>query len=291
MLYPNWKKYSNVISGLDPVKDHQQIVFLLACHVFPWDIERSLELGFFRTFAIPSISSLLAKTGEFKNRPQKRYDDTELIMYEIMENGYNSPRAKKAFKRLNAMHGAFNISNEDFLYVLSTFVFVPIYWIKKYGWRCLTDLEKLALFIFFQEVGKRMHIYNIPESIEKFESFHKKYELQKFIYSETNQEIGGYTRSLLLGFYLPRWMFPVGKPFIASFLDEPLLNAMGFSFPSQFIRKFVGSCMNIRKYLCKLLPEKNSPHLGTAVKRPTYSDGYTLEEIGTFPNKNETQNI
>ena len=80
----------------------------------------------FRTYAVPSISGLLAETGEFERRPRKRYDDTELILAEMLENGLDSPRGRAALARMNAMHGRFPIANEDMLYVLSTFIFEPI---------------------------------------------------------------------------------------------------------------------------------------------------------------------
>ena len=79
------KPISTHLATLDPVKDHQEISFLLTCHCFPWDTEKALEFALFRTFAVPSISKLLSETGEFRKRPRKRYDDTELIMYEILE--------------------------------------------------------------------------------------------------------------------------------------------------------------------------------------------------------------
>ena len=36
---------------------------------------------------------------------------------------------------MNRMHGRYAISNDDYLYVLSTFVLVPIRWNHAYGWR------------------------------------------------------------------------------------------------------------------------------------------------------------
>jgi len=56
------------ISALDPVADHQRIVFLSTCWEFPFDTTRSLELALFRTFCVPSISVLLDRTGEFRAR-------------------------------------------------------------------------------------------------------------------------------------------------------------------------------------------------------------------------------
>ena len=113
----------NSSSKLAPDADHQQIVHLLVGYEFPWDFQRSLEIALLRTFASPSISGLLDATGEFRKRGQKRYDDTSLLVAEFMKHGYDSVRGKAAIQRMNELHGRYNISNEDFLFV--------IFWINK----------------------------------------------------------------------------------------------------------------------------------------------------------------
>ncbi len=284
---PKRKPITDRISTLDPVKDHQEIVFLLNCHTFYWDIERALEFALFRSYAVPSISQLLSKTREFKKRPRKRYDDTELIMSEILENGYDSNRARRAFSRMNSMHNRRNISNNDLLYVLTTFIYTPIYWIEQYGWRKMTEGEKIAWFLFFKEIGRRMNIKNIPEDYDSFEKFHHQYELDNFKFSNTSQEIGKYTSDLFLGFYLPKYLFFVGRPFIPCFMDNALIAAMGFHPPSKILRIMVKGLMRFRANILKLFPERKLPHLQTKIKRPSYPEGYKIEELGTFPNVNK----
>ena len=61
------------IEALDPEKDHQRIVFLSTCYEFPFDTTRALELALFRTFCVPSISALLDRTGEFRNRALRSF--------------------------------------------------------------------------------------------------------------------------------------------------------------------------------------------------------------------------
>src|SRR3954466_121882 len=78
------------IRRLNPERDHQRIVFLSPCYEFPFDTTRALEFALFRTYCMPSISALLDGTGEFRFRPQKRYDDTDLNISELMEWGYDS---------------------------------------------------------------------------------------------------------------------------------------------------------------------------------------------------------
>jgi hypothetical protein len=49
------------------------------------------------------------------SKKARRYDDTDLIVSEIIENGYDSERGTRAIARMNAIHGLFRIANEDFL--------------------------------------------------------------------------------------------------------------------------------------------------------------------------------
>src|SRR5580765_6198824 len=118
-----------------PRSRKQRIVFLSTRCDFPFDTTRALELALFRTYGVPSISGLLDRTGEFQHRPDKRYDDTDIVVSELMEWGYESERGKRALRRMNQLHGRFQIANDDFLYVLSTFIFEPIRWKRKFGWR------------------------------------------------------------------------------------------------------------------------------------------------------------
>ncbi|EAR20738.1 oxygenase MpaB family protein [Nitrococcus mobilis] len=270
---------------LDPVRDCREIVYLLTCYEFPWDIERALEFALFRTYAVPSISGLLDRTGEFTRRPRKRYDDTELILAEILENGFDTPRGQAALKRLNGMHGRFRIANGDFLYVLSTFVFEPPRWIDRFGWRPLTATERLGFFHYYRELGQRMQIRDIPATLEAFERYNQDYEARRFRYRDTNQRIGTITRDLLLGFYLPRFLLPLGRPFAHAVMDEPLLQAMGFKRPSNLLRRLVTGSLKLRARVQRWMPPRQRPHLLTRVKRPTYPEGYEIAELGTFDEK------
>lgn len=276
------REITHRLAALDSETDYEEIMYLLQCYEFPWDYERALEFALFRTFAVPSISTLLYKTGEFISHPRKRYDDTELILYEITENGFDSERGRAALRRMNQMHGRFPIANEDFLYVLSTFVFEPIRWIEHFGWRTLRDNEKQGIFQFYSELGQRMNIKDIPKNMDSFEQYNIEYERTHFRYAEVNYYIGSATRDLLLSFYLPKFLWPLGKPFINAMMDAPLCEAFGFyKVPDQF-QHFVINILKLRGKLLRYFPERRHPRLGTQVKRLTYPEGYQIEELGTF---------
>lgn len=269
----------NEIKTLDPLKDHLRIVFLSTCFEFPFDTTRSLEFALYRTYCVPNVSALLDKTGEFAARPQKRYDDTDIIVSELMEWGYESERGKRALRRMNQMHGRFEIANNDFLYVLSTFVFEPIRWNASFGWRLMCEQERLAMFHFWSEVGRRMNIKDIPPEYDVFEKFNIEYERANFRYTDANQRIGGITRDLFLSWF-PRITRPIGRRAIYAIMDDSLINAFGFPKPWRFTRWLVQRTLKLRGWLSGWLPPRKKPRLRTEMGHPSYPAGYVIEELG-----------
>jgi hypothetical protein len=271
------------IQSLDPTRDHQRIVHLCASYEFPFDMTRSLEFALFRTFAVPSIAALLDQTGEFPRRAQRRYDDTDLILSQIYEHGYDSERGRLAIKRMNGIHKRFDISNEDFLYVLSAFVYEPVRWIEKFGWRAMVQNERQGLYHFWREVGRRMNIRDIPGSYEAFEQFNVNYEREQFRFSEAGRRVGEATRDMLLAWFLPKPLWPLGQPFVYALMDEPLLSACGFPKPSNAMRSLVEGSLRTRSRFVRMLPERRQPLLRSEMKHRTYPKGYRTEELGPPP--------
>jgi hypothetical protein len=267
------------IRTLDPVADHQRIVYLDTCFEFPWDTTRALELALFRTFASPSISALLDSTGEFAHAAQKRYDDTDLILSTIVEAGYDSEEGKRAIRQMNGIHGRFQISNEDFLYVLSSFVFEPIRWNARFGWRPLIETEKLATFEYWREVGRRMAIEEIPDSYEDFERFNEDYERRSFRRTEEAGRVGLATRDMFLAWFpgLPKRF---GAKAIYALMDERLLDAFGFPRPPGAVRAAVEAALRARSRVVALLPPRRRPRLRTQRRTRTYGRDWEVETLG-----------
>jgi hypothetical protein len=267
------------IQRLDPVVDNQRIVFLSTRCDFPFDTTRSLEIGLFRTFCVPSIGALLDRTGEFFHRAQKRYDDTDIIVSELMEHGYDSERGQRALRRMNELHGRFQIANDDFLYVLSTFIYEPIRWNARFGWRPMCANETLALFHFWREVGRRMSIQDIPDDFEAFERFNVEYEKTNYRYTEANQRVGQATLEMFVRWF-PRLLAPLVRRAMYAMMDEPVVAGFGFPRPSKLIRGLMVGGLKLRARLLRWLPRRRRPHLRTEEKHATYPDGYVIEQLG-----------
>jgi hypothetical protein len=268
------------IKGLDPVADHQRIAFLTSLHEFPWDTTRSLELALFRAFAVAKGTGLLAGTGEFTTRTQKRYDDTVLILAEILEHGYDSERGRAALRRMNQMHGQHAIPNDEFLYVLSTFVFEPIRWNERFGWRPLHRNEKLASFHFWREVARRMAIRDVPDEYETFERYYDEFARKHYRFAPENRALATATRDLFLGWYLPKALWPLGRPFVHAMMDDRLLDAVGLPRPHPAVRKVTEAAVRLRSRIICRLPPRRKPRLITQRRHPTYPNGYTIEDLG-----------
>lgn len=263
----------------DPQRDHQRIVHRLACYDFPFDMTRALEFALFRTYCVPSISGLLDRTGEFARCPQKRYDDTDLIVSELMEWGYDSERGAAALDRMNRIHGHFAISNEDYLYVLSTFVFEPIRWNARFGWRRMNEAERLALFHFWRAVGERMGIRDVPTDYSAFERLNLETERARFRHATSNARVGAATRELFASWF-PRWLRPLVRQAIHAMLDEPVRAAFGFPRPMPGLRVLVTGALRLRALALRAWPRRRVPRLRTAMPHPSYPAGYRLELTG-----------
>jgi len=260
------------ILTLDPERDAHRIVYLDTVYEFPFDTTRSLELALFRTFGSPAVSRLLDETGEFATRAQRRYDDTDLILSTIVEHGYDSDEGKRAIRRMNRLHRRFDIADEDFLYVLSTFVYEPIRWNARFGWRRYVEQERLAWFHYWREVGRRMAITGIPPTYDEFERYNVEYERANFRRADTNVRVARASRDMFVAWF-PGVPKTVGGYGIAALMDEPLRRALDFPEPPRPLVRAVAASLRARARAVRMLPPRRRPKLRTQMRHRTYPQG------------------
>ncbi|MEO0431324.1 MAG: oxygenase MpaB family protein [Cyanobacteria bacterium J06656_5] len=267
------------IEQMDAERDAIAICHLLAGYEFPWDITRALEVALLRTFCVPSVAKLLDRTGEFQHHTQKRYDDTGIIVSELFKWGYDHPRGQAFLQRMNGIHGRYPIANGDYLYVLSTFIYEPVRWCDRFGWRAFTEHEKQAMYYFWRAVGERMGITDIPDSYNDFETYNHSYEQAYFTYAVANQRVANATRTMLLS-----W-FPVGLRSLAdkavpALLDTPLLNALGWQPAPVLLTQLLETSLKVRSRLLRKLPPRSLPDFFADQSIRSYPQGYDLTDIG-----------
>lgn len=271
------------IAELDPETDYEEIARIASYYEFPWDYQQALSFALFRTYAVPSIGRLLFDTGEFTERTQKRHDDTALVLESVLVEGMESQDGRAAVRRMNQMHGSYDISNDDLRYVLATFVVVPHRWLQDYGWRKPTEIEVAAGVRYYQRLGTLMGIKDIPEDFAGFAELMDAYEARHFTPDPKTRAVADATLELLVSFY-PRILAKPVEVFSRSLMDEALLAAFEFEKPSRLAVALAHGGLRLRGRIVRFMPPRRKPSYAKDLKRiKTYPGGFMVERLGTFP--------
>jgi hypothetical protein len=180
---------------------------------------------------------------------------------------------------MNRMHGRFEIRNDDYLYVLATFVLVPLRWNRRYGWRPYTRQEEQATLHYWRALGKRMNILSIPGSIEDLERWSDEFERANLRFSESSRRVADQTLGLFLSWY-PVPLRPLLRPVLLALLDDDLLDAFGYRHPPALLRRGLDLALRARARIVARLPRRIKPRLLTNERHRGYPGGYRLEELG-----------
>jgi hypothetical protein len=276
----HWQRH---VARLDPERDYEEIYRIVLAHEFPWDMNQALSFALFRTYAVPSIGRLLDETGEFARDTQKRYDDTALLLDEPARHGLRSERGRRAIRRINQMHGSYDIANADLRYVLATFVVVPKRWMDDYGWRPFSPGEVRASVRYYGDLGRLMGIADVPTTYDAFEELLTSYEADHFGYDEGGRRVADHTMRLMTTFYPAALARPV-ELFSRALMDEPLLAAFGYRRPPRLVVRAASAGLRARARVEALLPARRTPlHSPDVPRIRSYPHGYEIEQLGTFP--------
>ncbi len=264
------------ISRLDPERDYDEIANLTARYEFPWDYTQGTGIAFLRDYGVPSIARVLDHTGEFEHHGVKRYDDTLLIGDESTIEGIDSPRSHAAVRRLNQIHGHYDIPNDEFQFVLATTIVGPVRWIEAYGWRRLDSKEVAALAKVTTRFGELMGIQGLPSTYDGYLELLTSYERQRFEFDPANRRVT--EASIRIARELaPAPLRPLVRRMTIALMDEPLRRALGMpAQPAWFVRA-VRSGLRLRGRLLRFFPPRRAAYR----HRPsTYPLGYALGDLG-----------
>jgi hypothetical protein len=276
LAHPRRYEILEHIRALDPERDRDEITWLVTRHEFPWDYNQGTGVAFLRDYGIPTIAALLDRTGEFDGDGLKRYDDTLLIGEEATVEGLDSERGRAALRRLNRIHGRYDIPNHEFQYVLATTIVGPVEWIREYGWRELEPVERQALANLTTRFGELMGIKGLPTTYDGYLTLLRDYEAERFEPTAANTRLTEAT--VRVARELAPWPL---KPFVLrmtiALMDEPLRLALGMPEQPALLVSAVRRGLRLRGLVLRLAPPRRTAYH----HRPTtYPRGYTLRDIG-----------
>lgn len=248
----------------------QQIINDLFTREFPTVCEKALQFALFRTYGIPTISSLLTHTSLFSDpdTASKRYADTTVLISEFIARDIGSQRWCEATSRTNCIHAPYQaggkITNDDMLYTLALFMREPCLWIDRYEWRPTIDAEKCASGLYWEKQGEALCIgyHHLPTSAaggkwrdglhfyEELCEWAENYETRCMVPAQTNFETAEQTKAVLL-WVIPRPFKAAAQQVIWSLMDARLRRAMLYPDPLSWVEKTVHATLRLRGFLLR----------------------------------------
>jgi uncharacterized protein (DUF2236 family) len=186
---------------------------------------------------------------------------------------------------MNQMHRSYAIGNDDLRYVLATFVVMPIRWLDDFGWRPMTETERIAGANYYRDLGRHMGIRDIPETWQAFARCLDAYEREHFGVDAGARRVAEATLTLLATFP-PNDRLPAAlvRRISLAMMDGPLLDAFGFPHPSRALRALVRGGLKARGRVVRFLRPRTEPYFARQLPQiRSYPDGYTVSGLGTFP--------
>jgi hypothetical protein len=276
LAHPRRYDIRDHIRTLDAVRDRDEIVWLVSRHEFPWDYNQGTGIAFLRDYGIPSIAALLDRTGEFEHDGVKRYDDTLLVAEEATVEGMDSARGHAGVRRLNRIHGHYDIPNDEFQYVLATTIVGPVEWIREFGWRDLEPVELQALAGLTTRFGELMGITGLPTTYDGYLTLLRDYERERFACTGPSRRVTEATLRIARQ-VAPRLLRPLARRVTIALMDEPLRIALGMPEQPAWFVAAVRRGLRARARLLRFAPPRRTAYH----HRPTsYPHGYTLEDLG-----------
>lgn len=248
---------------------------------FQSEIHSGFFLSYYRNFAIPSIARVLAATGEMTSRPMKRSYDTTIVIHEIIANGFDHERSHAMIELLRRVHKGVPGTADDFVYVLTTLLVLPLRWIENHGWRRPTDLEKQSATDFYAELGRRMGLQGIPATFDAACRFLDRYEDEHMGPSDEGAALLGATVAAFAT-RVPARLRRFTPTIMALMMDKPQVAvALGLKPAPAVLRLPFNALLRLRAVKARTRPLPTSPaFVPGKMSVVAYPDGYTLDQIG-----------
>ncbi|MGX7826131.1 oxygenase MpaB family protein [Actinokineospora sp. 24-640] len=272
-------RHLDTIRRLDPEVDYLRIYQLTSLHEFPFDVMLALQMSFYRTYAIPSISATLARSGEIAARPIKRGEDTGLMVFEVVAHGFEHERSQLVLRAMNAMHKRWDISREEFLYVLGVFLVPPMRWLETYGYRRPCCHEYRAAHRFYSELGTRMGITGIPATYAEFRAWFDDYEREHLKPTPDGRDLLAASHRLFVNRF-PAWLGFLGVTLGNALLDDVVRDALGVSGPPAPVRGAIRGAFRLRGRLLRFAGARPESAFTPGGVTPGYPQGYTMDRLG-----------
>lgn len=265
-----------------PLPIAQKIYDSLMHAEFPFWFWKGIELALFRTYAIPTISSQLAKTSRLvaPETLPRRYVETEVLFLEFALRKWGTVPWLQATARTRAIHSGYRksgaVREEDMLFTLAALATQPVTMVEQLEWRSLNEAELCAIGTLYRAMADAFDIdYSVylaayvdrkPSTgmlgldfYYALREWQMAYEARAMTYTPQNRVLCDSAVSLLL------WGIPGASvrrfvtTALTTIMDDPLREAMGFPPTPIWVAKITSSLLDLRRlflrHLCPPRPD------------------------------------
>ena len=172
------------------------------------------------------------------------------------------------------------------LYVLSTFVVIPMRWMDRFGWRAMTRGRARRERQLLPGARPPHEHQGQPGHLPvEFAAHLDAYEREHFAYSPGGRAVADATLTLLAGFY-PRPLRPLLRRVTLALLDAPLREAFRYPDPGQVTRALTVAGLRARARVERRLPPRRRAVPVRELREfAIYPEGYAVDQLGTFPTR------
>lgn len=173
------------LAGLDPIRDARRYAQLTFEVRFgqPMFIHALFSAAFAFNMGDPKIAAVLYRDGSgtiVKHTRQRNFET--LVFFGLIYQHGDDAEGQKIIAKMSNIHKHFKISNDLFLYTLSTLACLPRRLSERLaGKHGLTTTELEAQFQLWRKVGELMGIQDIPATQDDFLAWMLDYENRHFL--------------------------------------------------------------------------------------------------------------
>lgn len=225
----SWYWIQRELSALDVRSDYRRYAQLSfeTRYGQPIFLHALFSVAFAYNMGDPEIAAVLHRGGRGKimHSTRRRNFETLVFLGQIYQEGQEL-QLLAILAEVKKRHSPYQISNDLFLYTLSTFACLP----KRLADRFGQQIDPKALESQFQlwyHVGQKMGIEAIPSTLDDFLAWMHDYERRHFRYTPAAEQV---TRALAVEwaeYWFPKFAQPIAIKLFFALIDQPTRRVLG----------------------------------------------------------------
>lgn len=198
---------------------------------YPYPFRFGSYHAILRSLTIATLVERLYESSRLSNETYERLLRTRQLIRVLIYYGTNSEEASRAIDTINQAHAYVVTSNDDYLFVLSTFFLEPLRWNKEYGKKPINDNDLQLIIEFWSEIGRRMNIENMPQGLDQWLQFQEDYENRFAAYSDAGNKLAMSSLNKLCSQAIPFGLRTIAKQLLLGTVDKKVSNCLRLSTP------------------------------------------------------------